>query len=965
MTRVDETEADEENDGWKLWSTDQLESDLARVEARRGLFPDSAPDASRPSVSLGRYEVIRRIGRGGMGTVFLARDPALGREVAVKVLHSSASDSEPEQVAKRRRLQREATALGQLTHPNVVRVYDVGEERGHTFIAMEYVSGGTLRDWRKYTRPRPDTRSILRTYAKAGRGLAAAHTSGLLHRDFKPDNVLVAFDGGVLVSDFGLVRAAATPAQTLASDEERHELSDDVTRTGAVLGTPAYMAPELFAGRAAEAATDQFAFCVSLFEALVGRRPFEGRFPPAKAPWSTFAVAEATSLRPLPRWVRRLLCRGLQPDPRARHPNMDALLRTLEHGMTTRRRRRMWSLGSAVVGASLLGLFFGLGPAGNHVGHPLCSLNDPRASAVPQRQRDAIKAALVAANIPDSTQTASAVLGHLDDQAESWAEQLELACAAERPQSEARRGRQLDCLQSELHNLTALATVLEGVDAQTAAMGVELVVGRPPALSCDDERALRGRVTPPNDPQSAQAVERHRALLAHGSMLTSVGELDRARATAQEVLSSVEAEQYPPLALEAEFLAARILWKSKRRAQALDALRTLEIEAESQGHDRIALSASMLHLDLLVHEARPTMEFHARLDHARARALRLGDDTALVNVEFTHAEHQRRTGNPEQALRVATAALELAKDRLGPEHPEVAYAHDYVNGALVALNRYGPALEHKRAAISILEQAYGPQSLAVSVLLNTAGTVARLAGEHALAQRWHTRAIAIVEASLGPHSPRLATGLSAAALSAQARGDADEAVRLLDRQIALQDREGVASHTARLFRIDALILGRQLESAETAYQQAMRVLASAGHDATVWDRSGTLRAGAQIALLRGEVDVAVTRASQAVDATQSDRPGEVHPLIILAQAQLHHGHIDEADVALKRAATFGGGSTATRPGVLAELRISQLALARATSRPDIPAKRALALASARRAFGPRHPTRLELERQHP
>lgn len=961
MTRVEETRADEDNGGWKLWSTDQLDVDLARVEARRGLFPDSAADASQPGVTLGRYEVLRRIGRGGMGTVFLAQDPALGREVAVKVLHSSASDSGPDQLAKRRRLQREATALGQLTHPNVVRVYDVGEERGHTFIAMEYVSGGTLRDWREYTRPQPDMRSILRTYAEAGRGLAAAHANGLLHRDFKPDNVLVAFDGRVLVSDFGLVRAASVPAQTLAAHEHRPELSEDVTRTGAVLGTPAYMAPEVFAGRAAEAATDQFAFCVSLFEALVGRRPFAGRFPPAKAPWSTFAAAEATSLRLFPRWVRRLLSRGLQPDPRARHPDMDAVVRILEHGMTTR-RRRLWSLGGAVGSVSLLSLFFGLGAPDPPVGHPLCSLRDPRATALPVEQHDAIETAFSAANLPDSTRTASVVLSRMDDRAESWAEQLGLACRPDLALSEARRGLQLDCLQAELHNLTALGTVLEGVDAQTAAVSVELLLGRPPALSCQDERALRGRVAPPSDPPSARSVERHRALLAHGMMLTSVGELERARAIAQTVLSSAEAEMYPPLVLEAEFLAARILWKSKRRAQALGALRTLEIKAESQGHDRVALRASMLHLDLLVHEARPPLEFQARLDHARARALRLGDDAALVNVEFTHAEYTRRTGNPEEALRVATAALELARDRLGPKHPEVAYAHDYVNGALVGLDRYSAALEHKRSAIEILEKAYGPDSLAVSVLLNTAGTIARLAGEHVQAQRWHARAIAIVEANLGPHSPRLATGLLAAALSAQARGDADEAVRFLDRQLALQEREGVASHTGRLFRIDALILGRHLESAETAYQEAVRTLASAGSDASAWDRSGTLRAGAQLALLQGEATLAATRASEAIDAAQNDPPGQLLPLIVLAQAQLQQGNLEEGRASLELATASGAASAGTLPSTVAELRVTQLALARATDDPRIEEKRALALASARRAFGLRHPDRRALEK---
>lgn len=960
MTRVDETEADDDNAGWKLWSNDELESELARVEAHRGLFPDSAQDKSQPSVALGRYQVVRAIGRGGMGTVFLARDPALGRDVAVKVLHSPDSDSEPARVAKRRRIQREATALGQLTHPHVVRVYDVGEERGHTYIAMEYVSGGTLRDWREYTRPRPDLGSILRTYEKAGRGLAAAHASGLLHRDFKPDNVLVSVDGRVLVSDFGLVRMAALPAELLSSRDERPNPTEDVTRTGAVLGTPAYMAPELFAGRPAEAATDQFAFCVSLFESLVGRRPFAGRFRPAEAPWSTFALAESASLRLMPRWVRLLLIRGLQPAPDARHPNMDALLRGIERGMNTGRRRRTWWLGG-VASITVAGAFIGLAPQDPRVQHPLCSLNSEAASAIPVQQRDTIEAALRAANVLETPQALAKVLGHLDDRAEQWATQLGQACAPQVEQSEARRGGQLDCLQAELHNLTALAGVLESVDAKTAPTSVEFVVGRAPALSCDDERALRGRVAPPNDPQSAAAVELQRADLARGSMLVSVGELEDARAIAQAVRSSPEASGYAPLALEADFLAARILRKSKRRSQALDSLQALELAAEAQGHDRVALAASALHLQLLVHEGRPPMEFQARLDHARARALRLGDDAALVNIEFTHAEHQRRIGEPDRALEVANAALELAEDRLGPEHPEVAYAHDYISGALTNLNRYEAALEHKRAAIVILEQAYGRQSLGVSGLLNTAGAVARLAGEHALAQHWHTRAIAIIEARLGSESPRLTTSLAAAAVSAQARGDAAEALRLLDRQIALQDSEGIVSHTARRARVDAFILGGQLRSAAAAYKAATQALASAGPDAPVWDRADTLRAGAQLALLRGELDVATSRAAQAIEASRANPPGVVYPLIVLAQAQLQGGHLEDAAVALKHVAAYGGGAVGTLPRTLAELRATELTLARATNSPELAAKEVLALTSARQAFGPRHPARVALE----
>ena len=210
-----------------------------------------------------RFEVIRELGRGGMGVVYLARDDELERELAIKLLPESGGDAE--------RLRREAKAMAKLSHPNIGGVYDVGTHEGSVYVAMEYVSGRTLRQWMK---DRPDSATVLEVYRQAALGLAAAHEVGLVHRDFKPDNAMLGFDGRVRVLDFGLARADGLPPEEGDADPGDRPLG--LTATGAMVGTPRYMAPEQFAGQPAGPAADQFALAVSIYEALFDVRPYEG-----------------------------------------------------------------------------------------------------------------------------------------------------------------------------------------------------------------------------------------------------------------------------------------------------------------------------------------------------------------------------------------------------------------------------------------------------------------------------------------------------------------------------------------------------------------------------------------------------------------------------------------------------------------------------------------------------------------
>jgi predicted Ser/Thr protein kinase len=313
---------------------------------------------------IGRHAILRQLGAGGMGVVYAAYDEELDRKVALKLLHGeTGGDSEGQA-----RLVREAQALARLSHPNVVQIHEIGEHRGHVFVAMEYVDGVTLDAWqRSEKRSLP---AILAAYHQAGEGLQAAHRAGLVHRDFKPENVLVGHDGRIRVADFGLARrdAATDPAaaaSALAAD-------DDATSTyGAVAGTPAYMSPERFRGSPADARSDIFSFCVALWEALHGERPFAGRHVHELAVSVTTGNRRPPTVE-LPARLQHALERGLAVDPDARWPTMEPLLAAIAvdpdaDPSSAARQRRTFLL---AIGA-LISVFLAMFTAAAYVGEAL------------------------------------------------------------------------------------------------------------------------------------------------------------------------------------------------------------------------------------------------------------------------------------------------------------------------------------------------------------------------------------------------------------------------------------------------------------------------------------------------------------------------------------------------------------------------------------------------------------------
>jgi tetratricopeptide (TPR) repeat protein/predicted Ser/Thr protein kinase len=437
-------------------------------------------------VAVGRYTVLDRIGAGGMGVVYAAFDPELDRRIALKVLHASGVP-EADGTLGRNRLLREAQAMAKLHHPNVITVHDVGTFGDRVFVAMEFVDGATLREWT--ATGVHEWAEIVDVFIRAGRGLAAAHAVGLVHRDFKPDNVLVGNDGRVLVMDFGLARQAGTtaiveaprsPASTASGASEAI-----LTRTGAVLGTPAYMAPEQHAGATIGAAADQFSFCVALYEALWGERPFTGNSVASLA----LAVMETAPRRPprdsqVPAWLFDVLVRGLAPDPNDRFASMDALLAELQRD-------------PAPTSHPALTIGIALGVAGLIVTGYLALREDPQTrcatdlaavqALVSPERAEAATRAFEASGVPHAPTVWGSARARLDAYDAAWREQWRAACEIghARPAEAEAMAIRRQCLDDLRTEATALLDAF-ATDASPGVVddAVDAVLTLEPPASC-------------------------------------------------------------------------------------------------------------------------------------------------------------------------------------------------------------------------------------------------------------------------------------------------------------------------------------------------------------------------------------------------------------------------------------------------------------------------------------------------
>ena len=458
--------------------------------------------------TIGGFELISILGEGGMGVVWSAHDPNLDRVLAIKVLKRS--DAAP---SLRKRLLREARAMARLKHPNVLTVYEVGTEGERDFIAMEMVEGGSLDEWLERQPPRHE---VMATILAAGRGLAAAHAKGLVHRDFKPHNVLRSKDGRVLVTDFGLARGMAEDSSSGSIESADPEAAHDVTirpstaartndrlldsrltQTGAMIGTPAYMAPEQFLGGAPDPRTDQFAFCVTAWQALTGARPFTGASLDELREAASAGVSPSLKVDLAPE-IRAALARGLDPDPQKRWPTLDDLLEALDHAVRPRLPRWVVPVALlalvALVGGTILLARRG-GRTGATVAAGCAPGEDGFAEAWSPQARAELARVLTGRGIELSEAQYARLADPLDAYRVRWTQAFATACKA----PEKLGVRQRDCLLAARDQTAALALVLrEGPPPMYAR--IDLPGMLPDLTGCGGD-APNAPPHPPTDPQ--------------------------------------------------------------------------------------------------------------------------------------------------------------------------------------------------------------------------------------------------------------------------------------------------------------------------------------------------------------------------------------------------------------------------------------------------------------------------------
>jgi predicted Ser/Thr protein kinase len=513
---------------------DGVEADRLKGAIMAELFGGPAAVAR-----IGRFTVLDRLGEGGMGVVYAAYDAQLDRKVAVKLLRR---DTVGNDAGARKRLLREAQAMARVGHPNLITVHEAGEHHDSVYVAMEFVKGRSLDGW---LATRPPWREVLAVFRAAGAGLAAAHAAGIVHRDFKPHNVMRGDDGSVKVLDFGLARAIDAAEE--ASDERAPGslLDARMTRTGAVMGTPAYMAPEQHCGGVADARSDQYCFSVALYEGLFGRLPFAGETLPELVQNVLAARVLPPADATVPRWVTRVVLRGMALEPDERFPSLDAMLVALARDPQRRRRQ---ALAGVAAGALLLGGGFGLANLAGGTGPGSCTGAAEELAAVwSDERREAVRAGLT---------TAAPGLG-----ARTWAAIAPRLDAYEAHRSGRQSAQLLDlrmtCLDRRLARLDALAAAFAGADGAAVINAVVAVDGLGDVTHCGDAERLTATVPPPEDPARAARVREQQLALERVAAEQLTGHYAAARSGAEEVSQIALELAYPPLIAEAALARGR------------------------------------------------------------------------------------------------------------------------------------------------------------------------------------------------------------------------------------------------------------------------------------------------------------------------------------------------------------------------------------------------------------------------
>ncbi|OJH37374.1 serine/threonine-protein kinase [Cystobacter ferrugineus] len=758
---------------------------LAAGEGARALSSPSAvlvqepsPALLAPGTTVSRYVVRERIGSGAMGVVYAAHDPELGRRVALKVLRPEGQHRQELQ----QRLLREAQSLARLSHPNVVTLYDVGTHGDGIFLAMELVDGTTLAEWMKEPRP---WREVLRVFLEAGRGLAAAHAAGLVHRDFKPANALLGRAGRVYVTDFGIARLLHQeddPSPRMSPEAPVPAMMSPLTRTGFVLGTPAYLAPELLRGQRADARSDEFSFCVALYEALFGVRPFQGETlrELAEAARQGRVTPPAREVK-VPAWVRRAVLRGLRAEPDERFPSMESLLAALNPP-----RRMLTRVVAAAAVAGVLGALAAYGVTQRR--ETRCEQEvEKLAAAWSPTRRERVRAAFLATGAPYAAQAWERLAAALDAYAGQWRTLRTESClAVGRDTSDGSSWQTAACLDARLWQLAATTEVLEKADALTVQNAPQLMASLEGLAGCRDSPGLSSRPQPPDDLRLQVDAARHKLAQARAHLVAH--RYPDGLAVTSALLEELKGLDYKPLAAEVLLIHGTILGENDKPQEA-EAFLYQALWAAEAGRDDETVARAWLELIWVVGESlsRPA-DAEKLVRHAQAAVERLGrerfpDITTELHLRLASLRDQQ--GRLAEAEQEALQGLEFSRRRNGPDSLRTASLLHVLGRLRMSQHRNEESLEFHLQALEMRKRLLGPDNPALVVSYDRVASAYMQAGRRAEAVDILRQALALQEASAVPESTVLAGLLLDLSVNLRVEGRPEEARPLLERARAI------------------------------------------------------------------------------------------------------------------------------------------------------------------------------------